>query len=192
MRLFVIVALLLIAPPAWGHPVLDVARKDLYVRELHQRNDHPRIDEVLRYMGLPLGQPYCASFVVWWYNHTGNGQVLPKYGRVAMLRDHLADRETKYRIIPAEDVALGITKLREADIIFWANGRIAKIKGRVDFNGHTGLVTEQTGRRSFDTIEANTQPGESGDQREGGGVYERHRKLTLEGSFRILDFGRLR
>ena len=82
---------------------------------------------------------------------------------------------------------MGMVRLEPGDLPIWASGTI---RGG-DFNGHTGLVQWQIDSRRFRTVEGNTQPGPGGDQREGGGVYERTREISL-GSFRLLGFCRAR
>lgn len=169
----------------------DNARKYLYVRERTNRNDAPEIDRFLAYLGLPKHLSWCAAFAIYQYKESADElhvkQPFPKYGRVAMLWDACKRNPLKYRAITADEVRFGSVSLRPGDLPVFAHGTIKS----GDFNGHTGLVVTQFSPRSFKSIEGNTQPGPGGNQREGGGVYERTREINV-GNFRILGFCRPR
>jgi hypothetical protein len=182
-----ILGLLLMLPvPVKGatlqQEVIKQAVADLGVRELTNHNDSPRIDEVLTYMRLPLRLPYCASFVVYWYNHAGFGAVLPRTGGVMELERRMRKDELKYKIIRPESVLLGIVSVQEADILCWNYG---------GGKGHTGVAVRPVGKK-VETIEANTQSGDKGNQREGGGVYRRLRSIKVSGSGKLDCFARVR
>lgn len=169
----------------------DNAQKYLHVRERSNRNDAPEIDRFLGYLGLPKGLSWCAAFSIYNYKEAADGlqvkQPLPRYGRVAMLWDHCKRNPIKYRAITADEVRRGSVQLQPGDLPIWASGTI---KGG-DFNGHTGLVQAQLSPTRFESIEGNTTPGPTGNQRDGGGVYERTRAIN-PGTFRILGFCRVR
>lgn len=161
----------------------------LHVRERTNLNDAPEIDRMLAYLGLPKGLSWCAAYSLTCYREAADElrvkQPFPKYGRVAMLKAACERNPLKYRWITADEVRFGSVQLRPGDLPMWAHGTIRA----GDFNGHTGLVVKQLSPRSFRSIEGNTQPGPGGNQREGGGVYERTRAIE-PGSFRILGFCR--
>lgn len=170
----------------------------LHVREHTNRNDAPEIDRMLAYLGLPKGLSWCAAYSLYCYKGAADElrvkQPFPKYGRVAMLWSACQRNPLKFRVITSDEVRLGSVRLQPGDLPLWANGTINtsrdKNLGRFqDFNGHTGLVVQQLSPRSFRSIEGNTQPGPGGNQREGGGVYERIREIN-GGNFRILGFCR--
>lgn len=169
----------------------DNAKKYLHVREKTNHNDAPEIDRWLAYLGLPKGLSYCAAFSI--YNFKEAADVLnvkqpwPRYGRVSMLKEVCQRNPLKYRWIAADEVRFGTVQLHPGDLPMWAAGAI---RGG-DFNGHTGLVQSQLSNLKFRTIEGNTMPGNTGNQREGGGVYQRTRTITL-GNFRLLGFCRIR
>ena len=176
----------------------DNAYKYLHVREKTNNNDHPEIDRMLAYLGLPKHLSWCAAFSLINYKEASDElrikQPFPKYGRVSMLRQACISNPLKFRYITSDEVRLGSVRLQPGDLPLWANGTINtsrdKNLGRFqDFNGHTGLVVQQLSPRSFRSIEGNTQPGPGGNQREGGGVYERIREIN-GGNFRILGFCR--
>lgn len=184
---------LLLAGPAVAadlpQAATDNARKYLHVRERTNRNDAPEIDRFLGYLGLPKGLAWCAAFSLFNYKEAADAlnvkQPFPRYGRVAMLWNACQRNPLKFRAMSADQVRLGSVKLQPGDLPIWASGTI---KGG-DFNGHTGLVQAQLSHVKFRSIEGNTTPGPSGNQRDGGGVYERTRTVS-PGSFRIVGFCR--
>jgi len=169
----------------------EVSTRYLHVREATNRNDGPEVEMFLRYLGLPKGQPWCAAFSLYCYKEAADvlqvKQPFPRYGRVAMLWDTCRRNPLKYQAITADQVRLGSVRLRPGDLPVWANGTIRNN----DFNGHTGLVITPVSPLTFRSIEGNTMPGDSGNQRDGGGVYERIRAIN-PGNFRIIGFCRLR
>lgn len=173
--------------------VLVNAEKYLYVRELTNNNDAPEIDMFLAYLGLPKGLSWCATYVVYVHKEAADSlqikNPLPKYARVATLWEMTQENELRYKTFDAEEVLSGEERLNKADIPIWESNNIKKVK---NFNGHTGLVRYQISQDKFATIEGNTTPGDKGNQREGGGVYERERKLAIGSSFQVLGFIRVR
>ena len=166
--------------------VLNSARY-LNVREHTNNNDAPEIDRMLSYLGLPPRQSWCAAFVVW--NYMEAGYRLPRQGRCATLLKVCESNALRYKTFDADDVKLGIVRLRPGDIPIWAHGRIDAAR---DFNGHTGIVLRQLDRTSFQSREGNTMPSNAGNQREGGGVFDRTRQLGFGSTFRVLAFIRVR
>lgn len=166
--------------------VIDNSSKYLQVRELRNDNRSPEIDKWLRHLGLPTGQPYCAAFVI--YNYHEAGFALPRQGRCVTLWRACRDNELRYKTFTAEDVSMGIEKIMPADSIIWRHGN----GPGQNWNGHAGLALTQTGRTSFRSREGNTQPGSSGNQREGGGVYDRSRRLDIGSAFEVVGFIRVR
>lgn len=120
------------------------------------------VETFLRSAGVGPGNPWCASFVTWCYRESGL-TTPPKnpasvYGWV---RNGVKEGKTQIVDNPIR-----------GDLFFWLNR---------DNHGHIGFVVEvkKIGPvRYVETIEGNAQPGESGNQREGGGVYRRRRLVT--------------
>ena len=166
--------------------VIENSSRYLHVRELHNDNRSPDIDRWLRYLGLPMGQPYCAAFYV--YNYHEQGHNLPRIGRCSLLWQTCRARELTYKTFDAESVSVGIEKIQPGDGIIWRHGRGTNS----NFNGHAGLALAQTGRASFRSREGNTQPGSAGNQREGGGVFDRNRRLDIGSAFEVVGFIRVR
>ena len=166
--------------------VITNSAKYLHVRELHNDNRSPDIDRWLKYLGLPMRQPYCAAFYVW--NYHEQGYDLPRIGRCSLLWQTCRARELTYKTFDAEAVSMGIEKIHPADGIIWRHGRDTTS----NFNGHAGLALAQTGRTTFRSREGNTQPGSTGNQREGGGVFDRNRRLDIGSAFEVVGFIRVR
>lgn len=171
------------------------------LRELTNRNDHPTIDSMHKYVGLDNkarfkakgeGYAWCAAFVLWNYKEAaefcGVPQPLPKTAGVANLWQKTRENPIRYTTFTVDQVRLGLIKLQPGDLIIWKNGNVKDSF----ITGHTGLSIVQTSNVSLKTIEGNTLPesaGQGGNQREGGGVYVRNRYLS-PGKFYILGFVR--
>ncbi|MGV3560750.1 hypothetical protein [Larkinella arboricola] len=69
--------------------ILATAEQEVGVVEIHNRNDHPRITEYNRALGLPPRAPYCASGL--YYCYVANGIKLPIRG-AGMVRSWFADK----------------------------------------------------------------------------------------------------
>ena len=156
--------------------------KYLNVRELNNNNRGKEIDKWNKYLGLPMGSPYCAAFVVSMYKDAGYR--LPRIGRCYTLYNVLLADEIKYKNITPEELMLKTESLQAGDIIIWRHG-----KGTAqNWNGHAGI-----GRgKFFKTREANTMPSSKGNQREGGGVYDRERGLGIGTNFSVVGVIRVR
>lgn len=159
----------------------------LHVREKNNDNRSPEIDAWHRYVGIPYGNPYCASFAINMFA-CGNyyeSSPLPKIPRVSALYKAAQKNPYRYKTIPAYRVKQGV-KLQPADLPCWAHGVASG-----NFNGHVGLLTEQVDYQTFRTIEANTGSGNAGSQRDGNGVYRRLRQLDMTKLFKVVGFIRV-
>lgn len=170
--------------------VIEFAKANLHVREKSGKNDGPEIKRWLNYIGLDEGQPYCAAFAVFMYHSAaaklGIPMPLPKIGRASVLYKTCQKNPYKYKVISSKRVFLGIEKLEEADLSIWSHGAVTG-----NWAGHVGVVTDQVTNNDFDDIEGNTGPGAKGSQREGDGVYARHRKLDRGKKFQVQGFIRI-
>jgi hypothetical protein len=142
------------APVAAAERIIGIAEKELGVRELTGKNDGPRVETYLRYVGLKKGHAWCAAFVSWVYGQAG--YALPKSAWSPQLFP-----ASRLRKVPAPALVLGI--------YFPALKRIA----------HVGLVTELQ-HDWVHSIEGNTNPAGS---REGEGVYRRLRHKRFISSY---------
>lgn len=165
--------------------------KYTYIREKTNKNDHPDIDKFLAYLGLPPRLSWCASFVIYNFKEVSEKmnikQPLPKYARVAMLLNKCKENPLRFKIIPKEQVLLQLIRLEKGDLPIWV---CSPVKNN-DFNGHIGFVIEQIDIKTIKTIEGNTTSGDTGDQREGGGVYIRNRKIKTISNFSLEQFIRV-
>ncbi|MFF5381636.1 peptidoglycan-binding protein [Pedobacter suwonensis] len=128
--------------------LLQVAEKELGVRESSGNNDGPRVAEYLSYVHVPEGSAWCAAFVSWVFGQAG--YPVPRTAWSPALFP--LSKRTK-QIRPAVVFGIYFSQFR----------RIA----------HCGLVERQDGDWMI-TIEGNTNPDGS---REGDGVYRKRRPL---------------
>lgn len=140
---------LLTAADASREQLVQIALKEVGVRELTGHNDGPRVEAYLRIAGLKKGQPWCAAFISWVF-YTG-GYLYPRSGWTPALFPAArlsSDRE------PGNLLAIYFPELK----------RIA----------HVGLIVRQQGNWLI-SAEGNTNLNGS---REGDGVYlkRRHRR----------------
>ncbi len=156
--------------PAWTQPdpggarekVLNVARKEIGIRERTGRNDG-EVEKYIRAAGLDpkKGHPYCAAFIYWCGWKAGYPKLFP---RSAWSPDFVSN----------PNWAKGKGSTPEPGDVF---GVYYRSKGRV---AHAGFVERLRGK-SIITIEANTSSraaiGSAAD-REGQGVYRKVRPLS--------------
>lgn len=165
---------------------LDVMAHYLYVREATNRNDHPVIERWLRKLGLPPRQSWCMAAVIGCYDEAAGGRgPLPRSGRCATVLRLAKRDQLRFKVIQPRQILAGAYQLQPGDVTIWASGRVDAAQ---DFNGHTGLVISQRSPQTFFSREGNTQPGPGGNQREGGGLYDRQRSLGLASSFAVQGF----
>lgn len=126
--------------------LLQVAEKELGVRESSGNNDGTRVAEYLSYVHVPEGSAWCAAFVSWVFGQAG--YPVPRTAWSPAL--FALSKRTK-QIRPAVVFGIYFSQLK----------RIA----------HCGLVERQDGDWMI-TIEGNTNPAGS---REGDGVYRKRR-----------------
>jgi hypothetical protein len=141
--------------------VISVANGLLGMRETNGKNRSPKIDAMNRFVGAPLGSPWCASFNAWIYKEAGVKGFPKSAWSPDWVRSPTWTRKSGGRV-PLPGDAFGIW--------FSSKNRIA----------HTGLV-EKWGN-SVTTIEGNTGPsgtvpGSAGD-RDGDGSYKKFRLKT--------------
>lgn len=166
-----------------GNAVIKVAQGLLYVRERTGNNDHPMIDKMFDYLGLPHNLSWCLAFCVWCWHVAVNPMPFPKIARCSTFWATTQADSWKYKTFTASDVAWGIEKAQPGDIIIFSSSKVA---GKKNWNGHAALVEVQTSKRAWATIEGNTNGAGS---REGNGVYRKTRTakqgaLLLEGFVR--------
>jgi len=148
---------------------LDFALKDIAapVRETGGNNRSPRIDAINRFVGNPIGAPYCAAGVSWCL-HAAGAEGFPFSGGSQFIRGWFEERG---RLSWDVDDLL---KWRGA-LFGWSNG---------DGHGHIGFVAKRFQEAghvlTIGTAEYNTDKAGS---RDGEGAYALTR--SLQGPHRI-------
>jgi len=159
---------------------LDTAKKHVGKTEPRGQNEGPAVvREALESVGLGPGYPYCAAFVSMCLDE---GSARRPRVRSALATDFLDAPGT----IEARVVRRGARDLKEGAVVVWR-------KGNGPY-GHAGFAlkddlnpSEGWEHRCGYTVEANTSPGE-GSQRDGDGIYRRHRCIVPTSYFRIVGF----
>lgn len=128
--------------------ILDIARREIGVRELTNHNDGQQVEAYLACTGLKKGEPWCAAFVAWVFKQAGYSAPRSAWS---------PDLFPNWRVVkvPAPGDVLGV---------YFPNlKRIA----------HVGII-EMTDGDWCVTVEGNTNVNGS---REGNGVYRKRRPM---------------
>jgi len=147
-----------------------IAKLQIGVMESGGPNCGPEVERYLAAVGLPKGQPWCASFVYWVFNEAakklGDTNPLVRTGSVI---DHWERAPAKAKISP--EAAFEDLRILPPGTLFLID--------HGNHRGHIGIVVaaEAAGLR---TVEGNTNRGGG---REGDGVYARSR------DYRIVNLG---
>lgn len=145
--------------------VLAIAKASVGVRESPPNSNRGEpIETWLRFVNCPPGSPYCAAAVSYWIacGHGGLA-VIPKFRRSASAMGLLSKN-------PGLHVGLFDARAK-----LQAGEPLVFVRDHGEGKGHTGITFGLDGGRIL-TIEANTGPGPQApaEDRDGGGVYERH------------------
>lgn len=148
---------ILLATCAHAQPSVELAEQYVGRRETQGPNRSPDIDKWNAMAGVPMGSPYCASFIGYIHRQVG----LPYPNGYAWTPSWFPAKRTVRN--PDNGDILGI--------YFASKQRI----------GHVGIVADKDYRKGYIlTIEANTSPDAalgSAKDREGDGVWKRIRNL---------------
>ena len=148
------------------------------VRESEGPNRSPRIDEINRFIGSPLGSPYCAAGVSWCF-HKAGAAAFPASASARRIHDWFAER--------------GLASCRVGDMLRWRGALFGWT--RPDGHGHIGFVRRRLTNAAgsvvaIGTVEYNAEPPASrGNSSEGpdvGGVWERERPVEEGGAMWFL------
>lgn len=150
---------------------IDVAKIWLGQKETKGPNRSPFIDRINRAVGVPLGSPWCASFVTFCF--TDAGREKPEWasaGSQAIMRWF---KKNKRFSTSAQDI------LKWKGALFgWTNAD--------KIHGHIGIVrarfTTDGKIVAIGTLEGNTNDGGS---RNGDGAYALRRGVPVDGSKRL-------
>lgn len=174
-RLLCLLALCLLASLCYAHSqyssrssirVVDVFGQWIGQQELRP-NRSPLIDSMNRYVGNPLGAPYCAAAVSYAYYKVGKPYVKSGLARNLRTKDTYS----------AYDVFVGKRTVKKGDILIWQKGET--------ISGHAAVAKDDWVGKSGKTDEGNTSPGNSGSQSDGDGFWERWRTISPTSYFRI-------
>ena len=149
--------------------VLSLSRQvlvaQLGTRELTNRNDGTRVESYLSSVGLPKGNPYCIAIQYYCFDEAVNVLGLPK-SEIPIIKTGSSQYLYNWAIDNGKKASLNP---RVNDILIWRTGKTnSGHGGRVIAVGKGGWVT---------TIEGNTSSDAKGNQRDGGGVYEKKRNI---------------
>jgi hypothetical protein len=149
---------------AFSDKLIAIASKDLGIFETSKNHGDgiAKFWTVCDYSeGYKDKQPYCAAAVSYWINQMGvfSPHDSPRTASAFGMEDW------------AKDIGISLVghpkSIKRGDLIVYSFSHVGIATGDSDKGGN------------FATIEANTSPGTSGSQREGGGVYARKRNLDL-------------
>lgn len=141
---------------------IEIADTQLFVREKTGKNDGVDVEKYLKAVGLGRGYAWCMAFVFWVFFRVATElKILNPVPKTAGVLDCYAKAKKLGYVVSHEDVQPG-----DQFIMDFGKGA-----------GHTGLVTELKGTTHVYTVEGNTSadPTYAGEDREGNGVFERHR-----------------
>lgn len=143
---------------------IEIGDTQLFVREKTNNNDGVEVESYLKLVGLPKGYAWCMAFVFWCFQKAADQlNILNPVPKTAGVLDCLAKARAKKYII-TKDPQPG-----DQGIMDFGGGK-----------GHTFLVTERKSDTHVYTVEGNTSadPTYAGEDREGNGVFERHRAIS--------------
>jgi len=155
----------------------------LPVYEYTNSNDHPRIKEYCKNVGIPYGSPYCAAAVFTWYKEgsaaLGIANPLYKTGSTKQIYLSALKNPMRFKFKKARLIKLGTERIELGDIILYSS----------DSNfthGHTEFAVEQLSKISHHDIGANTtgsnileeQREQTKKSKGKGGVYHKIRNIS--------------
>lgn len=167
LQLLCLLFLCLSVSPSFAHSQSS-SHLDRFRSWIGQKEERPNrsklIDSMNRYVGSPLGSPYCAAAVS--YSIRPNS---PKSGLARSLRTKNA--------FTALDVIQGRRQIKEGYILIWQKGET--------ISGHAGLADKDWQGTKGLTVEGNTSAGNKGSQSDGGQFARRQRSIEPTNYFRI-------
>lgn len=157
--------------PQWAsfsnaEKVLQIAAilcDDIKVREIGN-NDGSWIRDFQYVTGAANNTPWCASMIYWIFDLLNLPR--PSHGASVLGWKHFA---TKNNLLS--------TKPSRGYLAFWLNENLT---------GHIGVVTNVMPLMT-NTIEGNTAPGITGNQREGNGAYRRTRLRKIWSGYIVIE-----
>lgn len=143
-------------PDTLRYELIEYAQKYLYVRET-SINRSIEIDSFNTNVGVPLGSPWCASYISWVYNHFNiinpNSAWSPNW---ALKKDRIWDKNLKNNI-----------NIKQGDVSTFYYSNIGRV-------GHVEIIYKVDDKYIY-TIGGNT---DGSGNREGDGCYRKKRELS--------------
>lgn len=152
------VRVLIIADSSAWYSSLDVARKQVGVREKTGRNDGPEIRQYLASVGLPEGNPYCYAGHYWTFTQVTTIVPIPRTGLVARFWNDAV----RYGIVTEYVPAVG-------DFMVW--------RYATSIYGHTERIVHVDNKGWVTTVAMNVPTKGRGSERDGDGIDFRHRNV---------------
>jgi hypothetical protein len=146
---------------------LYVVKRQIGVREKTGQNDGPQVSAYLRSVGLSAGNPWCMAVQYWAFDQVTS---TPPILRSGLVRAVWNDAVTQYRAsAQGRTASASLDYSRDGDLIVW--GFLTSTSGHVERQ----IATARAGWVL--TAAGNTTSGDRGNQRDGGGMYQRRRNL---------------
>jgi hypothetical protein len=166
MKKLIIIVLLLIPISTQSEQYYHLDRFKSWIgqTESNGANRSSLIDSMNRYVGNPLGSPYCAAAVCYSL-------------RPSKFRTGLAIRLKVKESFTAWDVITDKRQIKKGYILIWQKGET--------IHGHAGLAKENWNGTRGKTYEGNTSSGNKGSQSNGDGFWSRNRAIQPTSYFRI-------
>lgn len=146
---------------------IEVAHGEVGIVEIPiNSNSGPKVNEYQKAGRSTNGQPYCNSFIC--YCMQKACQILKiEENLIPIPMQAVANVTYNYAKKAGNEV---MSNPAIGDLIVWKNPN--------SYSGHIGIIVAILPNNYVQTIEANTSPDAKGNQRDGGGVYYKTRKLS--------------
>lgn len=147
---------------------IEVAHGEVGIVEIPiNSNSGTKVNEYQKAGRSTDGQPYCNSFICY---------CMQKACQLLKIEENLipipmqAVANVTYNFAKAHGKEI-MSNPSIGDLIVWKNPN--------SYSGHIGIVVDVLPNNRVQTIEANTSPDSKGNQRDGGGVYYKTRKIGM-------------
>ena len=151
-------------PTSYVEAVVKNAYKDVGLRETTGKNDGKHIDRYARTVKMPLQSAYCYAAIYTWC------QDASVFAKLSNPLPRTGSTQTAFSIAASRLPQATSAQPRRGDVLIW---RIPR-----KWLGHAALITKATSQGVVYTVEANTSRADSGNQRDGGGVWTKRRFLN--------------
>lgn len=142
---------------------IEIAKSFVGATEDLGQNRGKKIDLIQKEFGFK-GVQYCVLFTLYCYK-----KAIEEHGYTSFLPKTASSQTLFEEAKKLGSVSTDFDLMIAGDIVIWRKFKL--------WQGHAAIAlsTPNTLDKSFVTIEGNTQSGNAGDQRDGGGIYQRIR-----------------